>query len=218
MGFPASVFESPATTGVAGYPRLAHARGGGRRLGGRRVAENAVLGTAIFVATEIMVFAALISAFLILRAGSSTWPPIGQPRLPVLLTGLNTVVLLFSAYTMRRAVRAEVNDSGLEAVKWLRITAALGLAFVSVQGSEWLQLIHFGLAASSSIYGATFYTLIGCHGAHLLAAVIVVAVASWAHARSHDAAKRRSRLQAIQLYWSFVVGIWPLLYVLVYLS
>lgn len=50
----------------------------------------------VFLASEVMLFAALVSAFLVLRAEAAAWPPPGQPRLPVTVSGLNTVVLLCS--------------------------------------------------------------------------------------------------------------------------
>ena len=73
---------------------------------------------------------------------------------------------------MYRAVRAirRGNTQGL--VEWLRVTALLGLIFLSVQGYEWARLLQFGLTLSSSVYGATFYTIIGCHAAHVFGAVI----------------------------------------------
>jgi len=173
---------------------------------------------AIFLGTETMVFAALISAFLILRAGSGTWPPPAQPRLPVGITGLNTVVLLCSAYTMRRATAASRVERNADMVQWLGATAILGVTFLGVQGIEWVRLLEFGLRASSSLYGATFYTLIGCHGLHVFVAVIGLLAVLWGVLRVRPAGRRDVRLEVCQLYWLFVVGIWPILYVLVYLT
>jgi cytochrome c oxidase subunit 3 len=172
---------------------------------------------AIFLGTETMVFGALISGFLILRAGSGQWPPLGQPRLPVGITGLNTLILLFSAYTMRRAVSESRGGSRAQVVQWLGATAVLGVTFLVVQGTEWVRLIDFGLGASSSLYGATFYTLIGCHGLHVLVAVVVLLAVLRGTLRA-PAERGAVRLQVCQLYWLFVVAIWPILYVLVYLT
>jgi len=201
------------------FPRLADCDGG-RPAPRRRVraVENGVLGMAIFLGTETMVFAALISAFLILRAGSGTWPPLGQPRLPVGITGLNTVVLLFSAYTMRRATSASRGERSAAMVQWLGTTAALGATFLAVQGTEWVRLLEFGLRASSSLYGATFYTLIGCHGLHVFVAVIALLAVLGGALRAQPVERRSAQLQVCQLYWLFVVAIWPILYLLVYLT
>jgi len=218
MALPAIAYPAEDRASAPSRPRRVYADGG--RSGPRRQAravENGVLGMAIFLGAETMVFAGLISGFLILRAGAGTWPPAGQPRLPVAITGLNTLVLLFSAYTMRRATAASRAEHSVEMTRWLRATAALGLTFLAVQGTEWLRLLGFGLRASSSVYGATFYTLIGCHGLHVLAAVIGLLVLL--RARRAPAVERRSaRLQVCQLYWLFVVAVWPILYTLVYLT
>ncbi len=59
--------------------------------------------------------------------------------------------------------------------RWLGITLLLGSAFLAIQGSEWVRLVAHGLKLSSGTYGATFYTLIGLHGAHVTAAVVWLA-------------------------------------------
>lgn len=178
---------------------------------------NGTLAMVVFLATETMLFAGLISAFLVLRAGVAAWPPPGQPRLPIVLTGLNTAVLFVSAYTMQGAVRACRGGQPVSMLRLLAITAALGATFLVVQGFEWIALLRHGLTTSSSLYGATFYALIGCHGLHVLAAVVaLIVVRGWGLGR--DAATDGQRLEACRLYWWFVVAVWPVLYVLVYLT
>ena len=71
----------------------------------RRGLDNARLATMFFIAAEVMFFAGLISAYFVLRMGAAQWPPPLQPRLPVLVTGLNTIVLLASSFAMLRALR-----------------------------------------------------------------------------------------------------------------
>ncbi len=184
----------------------------------RRVVENGVLAMAVFLGTEAMLFAGLISAFLILRAGAALWPPADQPRLPVAVTGVNTAVLLLSAYTMQRAAAASRGGRRAELVRWLAATAFLGGSFLLVQGAEWVQLIRHGLRASSSQYGAIFYTLIGCHGVHVLVAVSTLgALLGWI-GRGCGVERCRTPVEVCRLYWLFVVGVWPILYVLVYLT
>lgn len=173
---------------------------------------------AAFLGTEAMLFAGLISAFLILRASAASWPPADQPRLPVAVTGLNTAVLLVSGYTMQRAAGESRRRRRTAAVRWLAATAVLGASFLLVQGVEWVQLIRHGLRASSSPYGGTFYTLIGCHAVHVLAAVITLVVLLAWIGRTRRIERWQTPIAVCRLYWLFVVAVWPLLYVLVYLA
>lgn len=180
--------------------------------------SNARLGMLVFLAFEAMFFAGLIGAFLVYRLGSQVWPPMGQPRLPLAVTWANTLTLLFSGVTMRSALRAiQVGDrEGLRT--GLSRTALLGTIFLLVQGSEWLRLIRHGLTLSAGIYGATFYTLIGCHGLHVLGAVIWLLIARLTSRGDQFLVRRRTVVELCGMYWYFVVGLWPVLFTLVYLS
>ena len=160
-----------------------------------------VIGVSLLVMTETMFFAGLISAFLVARAHTDSWPPVGQPRLPVATTAFNTMLLLFSAQTMWWAIRESRKE-------WLTKTAFLGAAFVALQGGEWVRLVGYGLTVRSGIYGAFFYTLVGMHGLHVLMGLAALACA---HRYFSDVVTRSTAI-----YWWFVVALWPLLYLLVY--
>lgn len=172
---------------------------------------------ALFLGSEAVLFATLIAAYLALRAGAEAWPPPGQPRLPILLTGFNTALLLISAATMWQALRA-IRIAHLAACRrWLAVTLGLGIVFLGIQGSEWARLVGYGLRVSSGTYGGMFYTVIGMHALHVLAAVVVLGLVSW-RARGRPYTRARHIDVAVgSLYWVFVVAVWPLLYVLVYL-
>jgi heme/copper-type cytochrome/quinol oxidase subunit 3 len=180
--------------------------------------NRSFLGLLIFLGTEAMFFAGLISAFLILRAGAVTWPPADQPRLPIEITAINTLVLLASAYAMHRAVGAVRAGQQKLLTTCLALAGVLGTIFLGVQGTEWIRLVSYGLTFSSSNYGATFYTLIGAHGLHVLAAVIALAIVFLRALNQKYSMQNYNGLELCRLYWFFVVGIWPILYVLVYLS
>ncbi len=166
---------------------------------------------------EIMFFGGLVSAFLILRMTAALWPPPLQPRLPIGVTGVNTLVLLASSVAMVAASRALEHDDTRGLVRRLLVTAGLGVAFLAVQGYEWVRLVSFGLTVSSGAYGGTFYTLIGTHAAHVIAAVVWVAAMVLLAARGRFADGRTGPLRACAIYWHFVVALWPILYVAVYL-
>ena len=181
------------------------------------VVSNAVLGMLMFLAFETMLFAGLLGAFLVFRLASASWPPPGEPYLPIGMTWINTGILVASAYTMRRAHRAirDGNQAGL--VNGLGLTVLLGATFLGVQGSEWIRLVHYGLTLQSGIYGATFYTLIGCHGVHVLAAVLWLAAVLLLAARGRFSPEWHVGVQLCKMYWMFVGGLWLVLVPSVYL-
>ncbi len=178
----------------------------------------AIVATIFLIGGEVMFFAGLIFAFWVLRLGAPLWPPPFQPRLPVALTGVNTLVLLASSVAMLTAGRALARGDRPALVGRLGLAAGLGATFLVVQGYEWARLLGFGLRASTGVYGATFYTLIGAHGMHVIAALVWLGVAWALAARGRFAGERVAGLRACALYWHFVVALWPVLYVSVYLS
>lgn len=179
--------------------------------------HNACLGMLIFLGAETMFFAGLIGAFLVFRLAITPWPPPEMPRLPIGVTGVNTLILLYSAVTMWRAHRVIRAGQQQHLTQVLLLTGLLGLVFLFIQGYEWLKLIRFGLTLSSGMYGATFYTLIGCHALHVFGAVLWVSCVWFRALRRCYTSNRRTGVVLCGMYWYYVVGLWPVLYWLVYL-
>ncbi len=179
--------------------------------------SNASVAVLVFLGAEAMFFAGLIGAYIVFRVGAPIWPPLFQPRLPIGVTGVNTFILLASAATMRLSMKAvRVNDRK-KLIRFLAYTATLGGIFLVIQGWEWLRLIHYGLTLSSSVYGGLFYTLIGFHGLHVLGALIWLLIVVALAKQGRFSKERHVGLQTCGMYWTFVVGLWPVLYGLVYL-
>jgi heme/copper-type cytochrome/quinol oxidase subunit 3 len=179
----------------------------------RPILPNAVLGTLIFVIAELMMFTGLMSAFSIVKAGALGWPPPGQPRLPVEATAINTAVLLASAFALFIANRAYARSRNL-AKQPLFCAIGLGVFFVAFQGYEWVSLIRQGLTLTSSNHGSFFYLIVGMHGLHAIAGLTVLARAGLKLSKGLLAP---STFFAAQVFWYFVVGLWPVLYFMVYL-
>ncbi len=174
---------------------------------------SAVLGTAMFVFSEAMLFAGLVSAFTITRAGSLLgWPPPGQPRLPAEETALNTLALLASGVVLWFAGRAHRRERKA-AQRPMLAALLLGAFFVLFQGYEWTQLLAEGLTLTSSQHGSFFYLIIGIHALHCMAAIAALA---WIYRRLTRGVLAASTFQAVRLFWYFVVGLWPILYWRVY--
>jgi heme/copper-type cytochrome/quinol oxidase subunit 3 len=178
------------------------------------VLPNGVLGMLIFVATEIMFFSGLISAFVIGKSNAiGGWPPPGQPRLPIEETALNTAALLASGVVLYFANRA-FKKGAPNTKRLLGVSIALGGFFVLFQGAEWVALIGQGLTLTSGQLGGFFYLLVGAHALHVVAGFIILL---YTYRRlSHDELDRFTFWPA-QIFWYFVVGVWPVLYWQVYL-
>ena len=181
--------------------------------------SNAKLGVLILLGAETMLFVGLIGAFLVFRMGNTFWPPLSHAdiQLPRLVTGFNTALLIISGYTMFLALRAVRQDHIKLLRIWLMFTGILGLLFLVIQGSEWIQLVHKGLTLQSGIYGGIFYVLIGCHAVHVLGAVIWLAIVISMAVADKFSSVRYTGVETCTIYWIYVVALWPILYILVYL-
>ena len=204
----------------------------------KKLISDGVLGMLLFVFVEIMLFAGFISSFVIVkaRAVGSVWPPPNQPRLPVESTAINTLALIASGVVLliahRAYLRARRSDGdeaprrgpvrprgfgglfGDSTGRLLVAATLLGGTFVALQGVEWLALIREGLTLTSSTYGSLFYTIIGAHAAHAVAAIGAL---GWATIRLGAGMLTREALSTVAIFWYFVVLVWPFLYVVVYL-
>jgi len=185
----------------------------GVRPGRSEIVPNGVMGMLIFVVTEVMLFGGFLSAFSIMRAQALVWPPPGQPRLPAGETAFNTGILLASGVALFLAGRAYRRHAP-EARRPLLAALVLGAAFVALQGREWAQLLGEGLTLTSSSLGSFFYLIVGMHALH---AVIALGVLAWAFVRLRRGYLPPGLMGAAEVFWYFVVGIWPLLYWRVYL-
>ena len=172
-------------------------------------------GMMLFLFSEGMLFAALVSAFVVLAAGAPSWPPPGQPRLPVAMTTGNLLILLLSGWTMLRSV-GEVRRGGAALPRWIMATLLLGVAFLAGQGIEWARLLGYGVSSQASVYGATFYAVVGIHATHVVAALIVLAASLRRARRGAYTAARHEGLVLCSWFWLFVVLVWPVLYLLLY--
>jgi len=173
---------------------------------------SGALGMAIFVASETMLFMGFISAFNIVKAGSINWPPANQPRLPVEITGVNTLFLLLSGLCLFLSYKSYKNSKSFE--KTFLCSVLLGIVFIAIQGYEWMNLLGHGLTLTSSNYGGFFYLIIGSHAIHAFFALLLMLKVYFQRKQSE---KLKRGFLTIQVFWYFVVGMWPLLYVAVYL-
>ena len=177
---------------------------------------NTRLALLLFLATETMLFAGLMGIFVVFRVSSHTWPPPGQPYLPIAVTWMNTGILMASGWTMWRAA-ATVHRGGTQVRTDLVVTLLLGTTFLAVQGFEWARLIRHGLTLSSSTYGGTFYILIGLHALHVIGAVLWLGIVLIGVSNGRYRAKGSNAVGLCGMYWAYVCALWLVLFWLVYL-
>ena len=173
-----------------------------------------MFGLATFLLADGMTFAGFFAAYLTFRAVNPL-PEGGNYELELLLPTINTVVLIISSFTFHRAGK-ECRGGNLGASRlWLAITAALGAAFLAGQMVEYFSL-PFSL--TDNLFASTFYALTGFHGLHVTLGVICIAiVALQTRAGGRISASDHFGLEAAELYWHFVDGIWVVLYGILYL-
>lgn len=176
--------------------------------------NSTYLAMFMFIGAELMFFSGIIGAFLLLRLSTVDWPPADQPTLPAFVTGINTILLLFSGYLASRIWNPFNNKN--KVIRNLIIVSSLGLLFLSIQGYEWIRLIGFGLTLQSSVYGAIFYFLIGAHALHVIGGLVWLFAITFLTINSGIIETNLNKFRAALLYWFFVVLLWPLLYILVY--
>lgn len=194
------------------YPHSPNVRLVSEERGEPKVISNGVLGMALFVLTEIMVFSGMISAFTIVKASSLIWPPPDQPRLPVEETAINTLALFVSGALLYLAQRRFEVDRA--SARWPLIgSIALGAFFVVFQGWEWAAMLAQGLTLTSSTLGSFFYLIVGTHAVHAIAALVLLLRVWRRHATGW---LQPSQLATAAVFWYFVVGAWPVIYWQVY--
>ena len=198
-----------------------------------------------FIGSECMLFASLISTYMIYKGRSVVGPyphqacPAGPPPacpvprpaiLDIPVTSASTFVLLMSSLAMVLALAAVEEkdapfpqgagrwDRALRSSKlWLFVTALLGLAFLGFQAFEFTAFVHEGLTIRTNLFGSTFFTLTGFHGAHVAAGVLwlstLLAIDMKRGLRPRDAIN----VDLCALYWHFVDVVWIAIFTLVYL-
>ncbi len=179
-----------------------------------REAANVRLGVLVFIVSEAMLFAGFFAAYFFLRGESATWPPtpeIQRPELP--LVTLNTLFLLTSSVTLQRAIgRIRAGDtSGL--VRGVVATLLLGASFLTIQGYEFSRN---AFTISDGVFGSTFYTLTGFHGAHVAAGLVILAAVLRRATRGLVTRERHVAVDAASYYWHFVDAVWLVLFTTVY--
>ena len=173
-----------------------------------------LFGLATFLVADGMTFAGFFAAYLTFRAVNPLAEG-GNYELELVLPTVNTILLLLSSLTFHRAAKAIHQDRTQACRNWLLVTAALGFTFLGGQMVEYFSL-PFGL--TDNLFASTFYAITGFHGLHVTLGGLMILIIWW-QSRQGGRVTRANLfpLEATELYWHFVDGIWVLLYGILYL-
>ena len=173
-------------------------------------------GMVFFLASEAVFFANLIAAYLYLRVRAGAWPPTVEhlTRPDILIPGINTLILLSSSFPMHFAARAITKGDKRGLTIGLGLTALLGAIFLGGQAYEY---VHNAFGPSTGIFGSTFYTLTGFHGAHVTFGVIFLLIIFIRSMRGDFSKDKHFGVNAVEMYWHFVDAVWIILFLTVYI-
>jgi heme/copper-type cytochrome/quinol oxidase subunit 3 len=201
--------------------------------------DNRKVAIWAFIGSECMLFTSLISTYLIYKGRSlvgpfphEAWtnPQTGQAFPPILdipVTSASTFVLLMSSLAMVLAHNAVVNkhvpktttgERILGSSKlWLGTTALFGLIFLMFQAYEFTSFVHEGLTIRTNLFGSSFFTLTGFHGAHVTAGVLWLLSLLAIDFKRGLVPGDALNVDLAALYWHFVDVVWIVIFTLVYL-
>jgi heme/copper-type cytochrome/quinol oxidase subunit 3 len=179
---------------------------------------NSKLGVWCFLASEVMLFGGLFSAYVFLRTGSVSWPR-GHEVLNVPLATLNTLILITSSVTMVMAWASLAMKKLPKFRLFMGLTILLGVVFLCIKGLEYAHKFEHHHYPSTSNFYATYFTLTGLHGIHVLGGILVNLYLLFPGSKlwSKDAEQFTGRVEASGLYWHFVDLVWIFLFPVLYL-
>ena len=178
--------------------------------------DRQVLGIAIFIVSEIMLFGAFFASYFFLRvvANNGPWPPAGL-KLPIAVAAVNTCILISSSFTMHWALMSIQKNNRRGMQVGLATTFLLGLTFLFIQINEY---IHIGFSARDDAFGSIFYGLTGLHGAHVTIGLLLLGIANVRAWRGHYGPEAKDHLgvEVPGIYWHFVDVMWIVVFTTVY--
>jgi len=186
----------------------------GRDLGGLLPARSHVSMWCL-IASESAFFGVLLLVFVFFNARPPAGPS-ARSSLDLVRTGIFSVCLFLSSWTLWRSERAEAKGRHSAMKIWLGATVALGFIFLVGQAWEYRELYGSGVNMSANLFASSFYLVTGFHGFHVamgLLALLVLLVRALA-GDFHGA--KRSPLAAVGLYWHFVDVVWVFVLATVY--
>lgn len=175
---------------------------------------SAKLALLVALGSETFFFGMLLAAYLYLRADQASWPLTHAPLGRLIVPGVNTIILLFSAVSAAIGQRAVQKGKPQELRSWLWVTLLLGIIFIAGQVYEFTST---GMSPSDQTFGGVFFTLMGFHALHLVAGSIVLGLVQVRTYLGDFSAKRHLAVDIGIWFWFYVVAVWVVLFSALYL-
>jgi cytochrome c oxidase subunit III len=167
----------------------------------------------IFIASVLMIFAALTSAYIV-RQADGNWMMFDLPE----SFWITSAIILVSSGTMHWAYWAAKKDNLTATKIAISITSALGLAFLIGQYVAWGDLVKRNVYFVGNPSGSFVYVLSGLHGLHIVGGVVFLLVVLVATFRFKVHAKSLDQIEMCATYWHFLDGLWLYLFVFLLLN
>jgi heme/copper-type cytochrome/quinol oxidase subunit 3 len=189
--------------------------------------SRARLATVLWLVVETMIFAGMLSAFVITRKAAHEWPPtyenaraepIRPPRVELLVPTVNAGVLISAFVVALMAQRAARKREAVRCRLRLTTVAVLGSIFVGLVAWEFFHEAGRGVTIRAGSYGAYWSILTAAHALHVLAGVIWLFIALRVRVTSLPlVAIDAQRVEHLGIYWGFVTIVWIVLLVLLHI-
>ncbi|MBI3400731.1 MAG: cytochrome c oxidase subunit 3 [Acidobacteria bacterium] len=178
--------------------------------------NNVKLGIWLFLASEVMLFGALFSTYIILRVGAPEWP---RGELSVIFGAANTIILISSSVTMVMAWASLKMHAWGKHRFYLLVTVGLALFFLVNKFFEYAEHVGKHEIPSYNTFFAIYYTLTGLHGLHIVGGIVVMLyfLGPGAKLAKKNPDQFTNRIEATGLYWHFVDLVWIFLFPVLYL-
>ena len=170
----------------------------------------------VFLSSDCLFFGSLIATYMVYR-GQSLVGPYPVDIIDVPITTISTFVLLCSSFTMVRALAATNEDRQGGIIFWLLMTALFGTIFIGFQVYEFNLFKTEGLRIDTNLFGTTFFTLTGFHGAHVTLGIVWLLGLAWVAKKGRLGPKTALDVELAGLYWHFVDIVWIVIFTLLYL-
>lgn len=179
---------------------------------------NAKLGIWLFLCSEIMLFGALFSSYILLRVGAPEWPD-GSKELNVPMATFNTLVLIASSVTMVMAWASLQLKNYSKFQLHLSLTIGLAVVFLIVKAFEYGSKFSHDHYPSTSTFFAIYFTMTGLHALHIIGGIIVNGYLLGPGSKMWKSEPERfaGRIEVAGLYWHFVDLVWIFLFPSLYL-